>query len=174
MSLAEPASLRLLPGGPEVRLLDAREAGVDERGLRAWARAECNAAGGPHGSRSYRYPYALVARHSDPVGVDIERIEPFDHAFLDSIRTHSESLEPPAGAATDQYLASLWSSKEALSKALGDALTYDPRRLESPIAWPKGRSGRWRAASVTVPAGYVAWLCWRLTDGRSGCPTGSR
>ena len=48
------------------------------------------AADAAHTSRSYRYPYALVASHSEPVGVDIERIEPFDQAFLESILTPSE------------------------------------------------------------------------------------
>ena len=164
MTLAEPARLPVLPGGPEVRLLDATEAGLDEPGLKAWARAESDRAAGPHSSRSYRYPYALIACHSEPVGVDIERIEPHDQPFLESIRTPSEPAEPPAGAAADRYAASLWSSKEALSKALGDALSYDPRRLESPITWPNGRSGRWQAASLTVPAGHVGWLCWRSPD----------
>ena len=163
MILAEPARLPVLPGGPEVRLLDALEAGLDKPGLKAWARAESDNAGGLHSSRSYRFPYALIAWHSEPVGVDIERIEPFDRAFLESIRTPSEPADPPDGAGADDYLASLWSSKEALSKALGDALSYDPRRLESPIAWPDGKSGRWRAAVLAVPAGHVGWLCWRST-----------
>jgi hypothetical protein len=162
--IAEPASLPVPPGGPGVRLLDGREAGLDEPGLQAWARAQSDGFCARYRSRSYRYPYALIALHSEPVGVDIERIDPFDPVFLDSIRTPSEPREPPEGAAADEYLASLWSGKEALSKALGDGLAYDPRRLESPITWPHGRSGRWHAAPLTVPAGHVGWLCWRSTE----------
>jgi phosphopantetheinyl transferase len=161
VTVAEPARPPVPAGGPEVRLLDATEAGLDEPGLTAWARAESDRAAGLHCSRSYRYPYALIASHSEPVGVDIERIEPFDQAFLESIRTPSEPAKPPDNTDADIYLASLWSSKEALSKALGDALAYDPRRLESPIMWPHGTSGRWRAASLAVPAGHVGWVCWR-------------
>jgi phosphopantetheinyl transferase len=61
----------------------------------------------------------------------------------------------------DAYVSSLWSSKEALAKALGDPLHYDPRRLESPMSWPGGRAGPWRAARLATPDGHTAWLCWR-------------
>jgi hypothetical protein len=145
-----------------VLLLDAREARLDEPALRAWARTE---AGGAYSSRSYRYPLAVVARHTEPVGVDIERIEPFDGAFLESICTPSER---GSRRSDDAYVSSLWCSKEALAKALGDALRYDPRRLGSPIFWPEGRSGPWRAASLPVPAGHNAWLCWRSTGAQPG------
>jgi hypothetical protein len=50
----------------------------------------------------------------------------------------------------------LWSSN-----ALGDATRYDPRRLESPMCWPGGESGPWRADALKAPFGYVAWVCWR-------------
>ena len=63
---------------PEVRLLDARSADLSPQALRAWARAETTRANAAHVTRSYRYPYALVAWHSGPVGVDIERIEHCD------------------------------------------------------------------------------------------------
>jgi phosphopantetheinyl transferase len=139
---------------PEFRLLDARAAGVAEPGLRDWARAESSAACKPYSSHSYRFPYALVAWHDEPVGVDIERSEPVCEGFLGSICTPSEH-----GLRVDPI--SLWCSKEALAKALGDALSYDPRRLESPIFWPQGRSGPWQAAALAAPQGHRAWLCWR-------------
>jgi hypothetical protein len=140
-----------------VRLLDARAAGLDEPGLRAWARAEAARGGAPRVSRSYSYPYALVAWHDEPVGVDIERIEACDAAFAESICTPRERAE----IAADTYLTALWCSKEALAKALGDALRYDPRRLDSPMLWPGGRAGPWRAEPVAAPPGHTAWLCWR-------------
>lgn len=148
-------------GGPEVRLLDAREAGLDESGLRARARAETTEACAAHRSRSYRYPYALIAWHNEAVGVDIERIEPFDAAFLESIRTPSEQRIGPDEGARDQYVTSLWCSKQALAKALGDARRYEPRRLDSPLLWRNGQSGPWRAAELTLIDGHIAWLCWR-------------
>jgi hypothetical protein len=156
--------LATAPGAPQVRLLDARQAALDEPALRAWARNETAAARAPHTSRSYRYPYALVTWHSEPVGVDIERIEPFDQAFMASICTPSERELLGEGARPDEFLSLFWSSKEALAKALGDALRYDPRRLDAPLLWPGGRAGRWRAARLQLPAGYNGWLCWATAD----------
>ncbi len=148
-------------GGPQVRLLDARGADLDEAGLREWARTLGDAQGAPYVTRSYRHPYALVAWHGARVGVDIERIEPFDAAFAASICTPAERLDWAGREDRDARLASLWSGKEALAKALGDALSYDPRRLEAPLLWPAGRTGPWRSARLAMPAGHVAWLCWQ-------------
>ncbi|MGI8922326.1 MAG: 4'-phosphopantetheinyl transferase family protein [Solirubrobacteraceae bacterium] len=149
-------------GAPQVILLDARANGLDQADLRACARTQ-----GPpsasHVARSYRHPFGLVAWHSEPVGVDIERIERFNAAFAESICTPSERVALGRPAAPDAHIASLWSSKEALAKALGDALRYDPRRLESPMRWPGGAAGPWRAARLPVPAGHTAWVCWRST-----------
>jgi hypothetical protein len=66
-----------------------------------------------------------------------------------------------ASADRDVYLSSLWCSKEALSKALGDALRYDPSRLDSPMRWPELRSGPWSATPLKTVTGHAAWLCWR-------------
>jgi phosphopantetheinyl transferase len=150
-----------LDGGPEVRLLDARQGGLDEPGLREWARSLCPAGPGWASSRSYRYPFALVAWHRAQVGVDLERIERVGPEFLDSIRTPAERAAAPAAPDLDAYAITLWSSKEALAKALGDAVAYDPRRLESPLHWPDGRSGAWRATQLAAPDRHVAWVCWR-------------
>lgn len=106
-----------------------------------------------------------MACGSEPVGVDLERVEPLDQTFLHSICTAEERerlLDHD-----DAAIAALWCSKEALSKALGDALAYDPRRLGSPIFWPNGRSGPWRATSLGVPSGYVGWLCWHSTGAQN-------
>ena len=146
---------------PEVRVLDARSMGLGERGLRDWARSESSRAPAPHVARSYRYPYAIVASHSDPVGVDIERVQPFDNELAQSICTPAETLEAPGYEPLEAFFTSLWCSKEALAKALGDALRYDPRRLQSPRSWADGRSGPWRAAELPAPLGHVAWVCWR-------------
>ncbi|MEO8966966.1 MAG: 4'-phosphopantetheinyl transferase superfamily protein [Solirubrobacteraceae bacterium] len=161
MITAASTELPVSPDGPELRLLDARPAGLDEPGLKAWARAQTANAPGRHCSRSYRYPYALITWHSEAVGVDIERIEPFDDAFLESIRTPSERRIAPSEGDPDQYVTSLWCGKEALAKALGDALRYDPRRLGSPLLWRNGQSGPWRAAELTLIDRHVGWLCWR-------------
>ncbi len=148
------------PGAPQARLLDARSAGLDEAGLREWARACGESHSTPYVTRSYRYPYALVAWHGARVGIDIERVEPFDAAFAESIKAPSESVSWASVTDRDAHLASMWSSKEAIAKALGDALSYDPRRLEAPSLWPDGRAGAWRSAQLTAPDGHVAWICW--------------
>lgn len=147
-------------GGPRVELLDASRARLDPEGLRDWARTRAAAGcGGEHVARAYRYPLALVGWHTDRLGLDVERVDPYDQPFAESICTPWErSVLLPVCA---EGLASLWCSKEALSKALGDAIGYDPRRLPSPLCWPGGESGTWRAVAIEAPAGYVAWACWR-------------
>jgi phosphopantetheinyl transferase len=117
-------------------------------------KARARAMGGA--SRSYCPPYALVAWHDGPVGVDIERVVPCDAAFAASIATPAERVPR-----TDREIISLWSGKEALAKALGDAVDYDPRRLEAPAGWRDGSCGAWRAAALPVPDGYCGWVCWR-------------
>ncbi len=161
-----------IPGGPEVRLLDARRAGLDEAGLLAWARAQTTAARAAFVTRSYRYPYAALAWHSDPVGIDLERVERCDAAFAESICTPAEWAEAGQTADSDGYVTALWSSKEALAKALGDAIRYDPRRLESPMLWPRLRSGPWRCAPITVPADHTGWMCWRQAQDTPDPPYG--
>jgi hypothetical protein len=149
---------------PQVRLLDARKSGLDQSGLALTAQALSRTAGTGCVSRSYCFPFALLAWHVAPVGIDIERIAPWDDAFAESIRTPTERATGWPRQDGDRHLSSLWSSKEALAKALGDALQYDPRRLESPMAWPSGRSDPWRATTLAAASGYVAWLCWRRCD----------
>ncbi len=145
-----------------MRLIDARTSGLkDEAVLRRRARERSAEAGAPFTSRSYSFPFALVAWHSSAVGVDIERVQPCDEVFGDSICTPAERAAGAPPGDPGHFFTSLWSSKEALSKALGDALDYDPRRLEGPGAWPDGRSGPWRAARLEVARDHVAWLCWR-------------
>jgi phosphopantetheinyl transferase len=144
---------------PKLHLFDARADDVDEQGLRQLARA--HSPGAAHASRSYRFPYAVIARHDHQVGVDIERIERQDRAFAESICTPSERERLDGIDDLGRFASSLWCSKEALSKALGDPLAYDPRRLESPMWWPSGESGPWRARELELVPDHVVWLCWR-------------
>lgn len=146
---------------PQVRLLDARHVGTDAAGLRVWARRLSESVAAAWVSRSYAFPYALVAWHDASVGIDIEHVEPCTLEFADLVCTPTERVQVVADGALDDHLTSLWSSKEALAKALGDALRYDPRRLGSPIYWPAGRTGSWRAVSLEAPDRHRAWLCWR-------------
>lgn len=154
---------------PGLAALDARQLGLSGPGLRAWARAGLAPPGAAHVSRSYREPFALVAWHQARVGVDIERIEGFDRAFAESICTPAELGRVRQRLVDDEFVASLWSSKEALAKALGDAVAHDPRRLDSPVGWADGRAGRWCAQRLeAVPPGHVAWLVWEEPSTSTG------
>jgi hypothetical protein len=146
---------------PQVRLLDARLVAADEAGLRVWARSVTASAATAWVSRSYAYPYAMVAWHDAAVGIDIERVEPCAAEFADLVCTPEERTQVSASGSLDDHLTSLWSSKEALAKGLGDALAYEPSRLGSPLYWRGGRAGSWRAASLEAPERHRAWLCWR-------------
>jgi 4'-phosphopantetheinyl transferase superfamily protein len=112
-------------------------------------KAHARALGGD--SRSYCHPYALIGFHDGPIGVDIERVVPCDTRFAESITTPDEPVPT-----TDEEIISLWSAKEALAKALGDAVDYDPRRLPAPHD-----GDVWRAWELPLPNGYRGWACWR-------------
>lgn len=127
--------------------------------LRARARSWRPARGALGVSRAYCFPYALVGWHTSRVGVGIERVLTRDETFARSICTPAELAQRPWEEGPS--IISLWSAKQALARALGEPLSYDPRRLESPSGWPAGASGPWRAQPVPVPAGYCAWVCWR-------------
>jgi hypothetical protein len=158
--------------GPRVTLLDGREHELNGPGLRAWARRISGMHDMPYVCRSYREPFALVAWHRGPVGVDLERLEPLGADFGRSICTPAELDRYAARLHDPELVASLWCSKEALAKALGDALAYDPRRLESPLSWPDAVAGAWRAQPLRgLPAGHVGWVCWRSDSGRES-PSG--
>jgi phosphopantetheinyl transferase len=144
---------------PRIALIDATLERLDDAELRTRARKLGAAVGAGKVSRSYCHPYALVGWHDGPIGVDIERVVACPREFGPAICTPAEAASERW--TTDRDLISLWSSKEALSKALGDALDYDPRRLDSPVGWSGGVCGPWRAASLPVPGGYSAWVCWR-------------
>lgn len=148
-------------GGPQVLLLEAGDDHADEASLRAHARTLAPVGGAPYISRSYRHPYAIVAWHQQPLGVDMERITSCDVAFASSICTPAEALMLSSVEDRDAYFTSMWCSKEAIAKGLGDALRYDPRRIGAPMLWPEGRAGSWRSAQLGGPPGHVVWLCWR-------------
>lgn len=143
------------PGGPRVVVLDAREQMLDPHGLRRLARRITAATGAKYASRAYRFPYALLAWHDHPVGIDIERDDPLDSALAEVIATPAERALP-----SPPNLAALWCAKEALTKALGDPLRYDPARIDSPLRWTNGRSGPWRAIPLNIVAGHHTWMCW--------------
>jgi hypothetical protein len=150
------------PGDPELRLFDVRAHDLDEGRLRESVRS-FPVSEDAHVSRSYSHPFAVIATHTGRVGVDIERVSACDEAFARSICTPDELDALAPIVEPDVQLSSVWSGKEALAKALGDALDYDPRRIGSPALWPEGRAGIWRAIPLPVPRGHVGWLCWEAS-----------
>lgn len=158
--MAPPSSRASGVPEPAYELLRASApAGADAR-LRTLARRHPAALAAGHSSRSYRAPLALVAWGETPLGIDLERVDACDRAFAESICTPGE-LALFAGRLGDaRFVTSLWSGKEALAKALGDAIRYDPRRLDSPLGWEGGSAGPWRARELAPAPGHVAWLVW--------------
>jgi hypothetical protein len=77
---------------PQVVWLDAREEGLSVDELRERARSLPLTAGTVHVSRSYCYPFALVAGYGQRVGVDVERVAACDGAFAASIQTPAERV----------------------------------------------------------------------------------
>ncbi|HET9094156.1 MAG TPA: 4'-phosphopantetheinyl transferase superfamily protein [Solirubrobacteraceae bacterium] len=147
---------------PTWELLTLPAGGADPAALRRLARGHRQASQAPHASRSYCGPVGLLAWSERPVGVDLERMGSADRSLGESIctpgelRRYAERLDDPA------FVTSLWSSKEALAKALGDAVDYDPRRLESPLGWPGGTAGPWRGEGFAPIPDHVAWLVWSI------------
>jgi hypothetical protein len=91
--------------------------------------------------------------------VDIELISDTDEPWNFESNDFRETILAPgeyelirdSWAYGHPQLATLvWSSKEALSKGLGDALSYDPRALMSPLAWGQDDDVNWLAELRTL------------------------
>ena len=152
---------------PKVYLVSADVTRINSDQLRAATRIACKEKGAMarshehHNSRSYRFPFALFAVHSDSVGIDIEHVDPYDPVFAESICTPAEWSTSQTRPETALEVADVWSSKEALAKALGDAVKYDPRRLLSLALTSDAAAGPWHAARIDVPFGYTGWVVWK-------------
>ncbi|MAT60759.1 MAG: hypothetical protein CMH41_03735 [Micrococcales bacterium] len=152
---------------PKVYLVSADVTKLNSDQLRAATRIACKEKGAMGGSRehqtsrSYRFPFALFAVHSDSVGIDIEFVDPYDPVFAESICTPAEWSKSQTRPETSLEVADVWSSKEALAKALGDAVKYDPRRLPSLALTPDSATGAWHTARIDVPFGYTGWVVWK-------------
>jgi malonyl CoA-acyl carrier protein transacylase/phosphopantetheinyl transferase len=72
---------------------------------------------------------ALVAQDCN-VGIDIERIESRTERFL-KMAFHESELELLPKAPAPEWHTRLWSAKEALGKARGTGLAYNPRSLKT-------------------------------------------
>ena len=167
---------------PSHELLRLPQGGSESAELRKLARAHPCARTAPHASRSYCGSLGLVAWGATPLGVDLEAVQEVESGPAAAARTRDfaasictpEELERFRGLLDDaRFVISLWSSKEALAKALGDPVAYDPRRLESPLGWRDGASGRWRAQQLEPAPGHVGWLVWSVDAQNSSASAAS-
>ena len=157
------------PNYPFVELL------VDEdcHRLRLRARRQCNGRW-RHWSRSYSGQYALIAGWRERVGVDIEVLgRPLEstwslhdvHFRSTMMTTEERQLELHLDCDVARLEAvSLWCSKEALAKALGTPLEWDPVRLGGPALWPSRNFGRWRATFLDADSLGSDALAWVVYD----------
>jgi 4'-phosphopantetheinyl transferase len=109
------------------------------------------------------------------IGVDIEREDRAVNAdglarkfMTERERATMESLDD--SAARRRHFLQLWTCKEAMSKATGDALSAPFRDIDVGLddgphliaGPPPYVAGRWRLASAAVPAGLIATIAiWR-------------
>jgi phosphopantetheinyl transferase (holo-ACP synthase) len=90
-------------------------------------------------------------------GTELNYLEKNMHGYLENsdkdvdllaeaILTREEKEAISGLDLNDKYsnIIKLWSGKEALAKALGDALSYEPKSLIAPGNWPNASSGCWR------------------------------
>ncbi|WP_169816729.1 4'-phosphopantetheinyl transferase family protein [Dyella thiooxydans] len=112
-------------------------------------------------SRSGPFAAVAVARMA-AVGLDIECF-PARHALDDvlaAIGTPAErqALAGLAGEPWQRAVLGLWTAKEAVLKAWGTGLRFDPALVDtsrSPLPDPSGRPLAWRLLRLSLPAGLI-------------------
>lgn len=144
--------------------------------------------GAPFYRLEHRLPLSLSISHSQGtafcalcethvIGVDIERIEPRERAFVQDFLSATEIAQvemcPPAWQ--DTLITVIWSLKESALKALRQGLRLDTRRVEVQIAAlpASPEHGEWRPAGLSCawpdpPAIQAAWQvqAWGLSPAR--------
>lgn len=103
----------------------------------------------------------VVVSHGRRVGVDVQRIEPWQTDALDegwlTPAEQAALLELPE----DERPAALtraWTQKESVLKARGTGLSGPPVDPETLIGCREGRLAGWEISDVAVPEGWVASL----------------
>ena len=128
-------------------------------------------------SRTHCGAYTLEVRASAPCGVDMEFLfEKGEGWNIESATLQSTILAPGELDALDLSQFSrhpdlatvVWTSKEALAKALGDAMEYDPTRLLSPAAWndqpPVGWHADYLEVQVSSDRKLAIWVVLRTSQ----------
>jgi len=163
----ENTKVMLLERFPESRIVDSNYGG-----------ALCDEF--THRSRSHSGNFTIEIISNVRCGVDLEAARDADESwsiespmFQKAILAHAEYEQVlQSRHVMHPYLETLiWSSKEALSKALGDATNYEPSQLASPLTWPDGKSVKWQALHLDLltEAGemFVVWVVVEKTFSRN-------
>jgi phosphopantetheinyl transferase len=145
------------------RFLDSRTVDPNDGGVTSEDHA--------HRSRSHSGNFTIEITASVRCGVDLEAARDADESwsiespmFQKAILAHGEYEQVlQSRHVMHPYLETLiWSSKEALSKALGDATNYEPSQFASPLTWPDGKSARWQALHLDLLTEtgemFVVWV----------------
>lgn len=159
-------------GFPFVEVLE----GAVGDAIRDDARGRCDGRW-PTWSRSYAVGVAVVAGWVARVGVDVEWVEadgehkwPRKDIAAGVLLTASETsaFDDAEARGCAPTLTDVWSSKEALAKALGSPIDYDPARLDAPALWPGESLGRWRsrriAHRVEGKGELAVWIVYEVAD----------
>ena len=133
-----------------------------------------------HRSRSHSGKFTVEITASVRCGVDLEAARDADESwsiespmFQKAILAHGEYEQVlQSRHVMHPYLETLiWSSKEALSKTLGDATKYEPSQLASPLTWPDGKSAKWQALHIDLLTEtgemFVVWVVVEKTFSRN-------
>lgn len=94
----------------------------------------------PHVSIAHCGSRAIALAHSEPVGVDLERIAAREDSFVQTFTTprERELLDERPAAERDAWITRLWCAKEAVGKLLGVGVGA-PRALEAVAIEDDGR-----------------------------------
>lgn len=135
------AALRLVLG----KFTGRHPSEIDFR-TNAWGRPEIE--GGPHFSLTHCDEFAAIAiSNSAPVGVDIEDTSTnIDADTLRSVMSADEILCLESNKPENDSLLRLWARKEAILKAFGRGLSYDPRQLT--VGLEPARFDIWRHVAL--------------------------
>lgn len=118
-------------------------------------------------SHSAGVGFAAAAPGTDPLGCDVEAIEPRSDAFVADYFTDAERQAMAGLSGSDHALLAnlVWSAKESALKALREGLRLDTRQVEVDTADLRVNGAEWSPLVVTGPEERIFRGWWRVRDG---------
>jgi acyl transferase domain-containing protein/phosphopantetheinyl transferase len=106
---------------------------------------------------------AIVA--DEPVGIDVERVEPRPERFDSLVMADSEVALLPPGRDEDEWRARVWTAKESAAKAAGTGFEGNPKRfVVSAVDGERLQvDGRWVATTVFIDRDQTYVAAWTET-----------